>query len=343
MRSAVFQAKQTLAVVTRDRPPLAAGQVLLGVRYCGICGTDVRAYVQGGSIPFGTVLGHELCGEVVERGPGLQGHRLGSRVAVNPMPACGHCPACRRGEYTLCPEAVRQEIGFSPDFAGGMAEFVRIEHPDHMLIPLPDEVSFEQAALVEPLAVSLHAVKMSGQRIGQTALVCGCGMIGLGIIAFLRHAGAGLIVAVDRVPAKLEVARRLGADLALTAGDPAELVAQVRACTQGQGPDRVFECAGTPATFRLAPELVRKGGQVVLAGFCDQDVPINPHTLVMRAVELKAVLGYHDDFGDVVRFLARRPFDPRELITAVVPLEDAAGGFRRVLEDPQAIRVLLQP
>lgn len=107
------------------------------------------------------------------------------------------------------------------------------------------------------------------------------------------------------------------------------------------GPSWATNCA--VRWWSEAPGLVRKGGQVVLAGFCDQDVPINPHTLVMRAVELKAVLGYHDDFGDVVRFLARRPFDPRELITAVLPLEDAAGGFRRVLEDPQSIRVLLQP
>lgn len=344
MKSAIFEARRTIRLVERARPAAAGGEVLLRVRYCGICGTDVRAYARGAHIPFGTVMGHEICGEVVERGPRVRGHELGTRVAVNPMPACGACHHCRRGEYTLCNEAVRREIGFSPEHDGGLAEYVLVRHPEEMLVPLPDAVTFEQAALVEPLAVSLHAVKMSRHMIGETALVLGAGMIGLGTVAFLRQAGAGLVAAADRSSAKLELARRLGADVTLPVNDETDLVARVHELTEGRGPDRVFECAGTPAAFRLAPRLVKKGGQVVLVGFCDEDVTINPLDLVMRAVELKAVLGYHDDFGDVVRFLARQPFDARDLVTDVIPLEDVDGrGFGRVLEDPQAIRILVTP
>jgi (R,R)-butanediol dehydrogenase/meso-butanediol dehydrogenase/diacetyl reductase len=344
VKSALFEAMRTIRIVERPRPEVSGGEVLLRVRYCGICGTDVRIYTKGTPSRLGTVLGHELCGEIVACGPEARGHRPGTRVAVNPMPACGACYHCRRGEYSLCAEAGRREIGFSPEYDGGMAEYVLIRQPDQMLIPLPDTVTFEQAALVEPLAVSLHAVKLSGQRIGETALVLGTGMIGLGVVAFLRHAGAGLIVAADRSPAKLELARRMGADVVLEVAEGADLAAQVRGLTGGRGPDRVFECAGTPAAFRLAPQLVKRGGQVVLAGFCDEEVLINPHTLVMGAVELKAVIGYYDDFGDVVRFLARQPFDVQDLISGVIPLEDVeARGFRKVLEDPGTIRVLVRP
>ena len=344
MKSAVFESKSRLQVVDRPKPEVGPSDVLLRTRYCGICGTDVHAYKQGLFIPCGTVMGHELCGEVVARGPKVSGHEMGTRVAVNPMPRCGACFHCRRGEYTLCDIASREEIGFSPEYDGGFAEYVLIRHPDEMLIALPDTVSFEEAALVEPLAVSLHTVKMSRHAPGGTALVLGAGMIGLGTIAFLRLGGAGRVVVADFSKAKLELARRMGADELLQPQDEKDLVAHVRELTDGRGPDIVFECAGTASTFRLAPQCVRKGGQVILAGFCEQDVPINPLSLVLRAIELKAVLGYHDDFAEVVRFLGRKPFATTDLITDTVALDDIdTKGFQRVVGDPEAIRVLVHP
>jgi threonine dehydrogenase-like Zn-dependent dehydrogenase len=344
MKCAVFESRGRLRVVDRPTPQVGPTDVLLRTRYSGICGTDVRAYAQGRHIPFGTVMGHELCGEVVEVGREVRDRVVGARVAVNPMPWCGTCFHCRRGEYPLCDIGIREEIGFSPEYDGGLAEYVLIRHPDEMLIALPDAVSFESAALVEPLAVSLHAVRMSRHSLGRTALVLGAGMIGLGVVSFLRLGGAGRIVVADRSAAKLGLARRMGADDLIEPQGDEDLVARVRELTDGRGPDVVFECAGTADAFRVAPRCARKGGQVVVVGFCEQDVPINPLELVLRAVELKAVLGYHDDFADVVRFLAREPFDVGDLITDVVPLEDVdARGFQRVLNDPEAIRVLVRP
>jgi (R,R)-butanediol dehydrogenase/meso-butanediol dehydrogenase/diacetyl reductase len=344
LRSAIFEARERLAVVDVATPEPGEGEVLLRVRYCGICGTDVRAYREGRHIPFGTVMGHELCGEIVARGRGVRGHALGGRVAVNPMPRCGRCFHCARGEYTLCEAAVREEIGFSPEHPGGLAEHVLVRHPDEMLVPLPDAVSFEQAALAEPLAVSLHAVRMSRHAPGGSALVIGAGMIGLGVVAFLRRGGAGRILAADLSATKLARAGRMGADALLQPASGDDLVERARALCGGVGPDVVFECAGTASTFRLAPRCARKGGQVIVAGFCDEEVPLSPLELVLRAIELKAVLGYHDDFEEVVRFLEGAPFDPADLVTDVVGLDDVdARGFRRVLADPEAIRILVRP
>ncbi len=265
------------------------------------------------------------------------------RVIVNPLARCGRCYWCARGEFSLCQTAFAEEIGFHPEHPGGLADYLLIRHPEAMLLEIPASVGMNEAALAEPLATSLHALRLSRFRAGDAALVLGAGMIGLGLVRFLKLAGAGRIVALEPSAHKAALARDMGADEVI---DPSrgreESLQALLAESEGLGFPLVFECSGVASVFQDASRYARKGGQLVLVGFCESEVGVRPLDWILKELEVKAILGYYDEFADVIEALERKQIPADSFITDIVSLERAEeDGYRRILRDADPIRILV--
>jgi (R,R)-butanediol dehydrogenase/meso-butanediol dehydrogenase/diacetyl reductase len=334
-----------IQIQERPKPEVRSGEVLVKVEYCGICGSDVHGYLNGIMVPVGTVMGHECCGVVAEVGEGIQNFQPGDRVVVKPIPQCGKCYWCQRGQYSLCCEAFGRAIGISPNHDGAFAEYVRIEYPDEMLFKLPSNVSFEEAALIEPLATSLHGVRLSRFKPGDRVVVIGMGTIGLGVIQFLRLGGAGKIIVLEISSPKARIAQELGADVILNPLSEGEsLRDRIFSLTDGVGADLVFDCAGVPFSFQTSINYVKSGGQVMVVGINDKEVPINPFMLVLWEVEMKGVLGYYDEFKYVIEFLDQKRIKTDLLISDIIPLVDLEEkGFKRLLASHDDVKILVKP
>ncbi len=345
MKAPVLTALSRIEFQEKPRPRVGPGDVLVKVEYCGICGSDVHGYLNGIMVPIGTVMGHECTGVVAEVGKDIRNFVTGDRVVAKPIAQCGRCYWCQRGQYSLCPQALGRAIGISPDHDGAFAEYVRIEFPNDMLFKLPANVSFEEAALVEPLATSLHGVRMSRLKPGDRAVVIGAGTIGLGVLQFLKLGGAGKIIVLEVSSAKSRIAEKLGADVILNPLSEGEgLRDRIFSLTDGIGADVVFDCAGVPFSFQTCINYVKSGGQVMVIGINDKEVPINPFMLVIWEVEMKGVLGYYDEFKYVIEFLAQKRIRTDLLISDIIPLVDVEEkGFKRLLASHDDVKILVKP
>ncbi|MFI6924233.1 2,3-butanediol dehydrogenase [Nonomuraea spiralis] len=339
MRAAVWHGAKDVRVedvLVREPGP---GEVTIAVAYCGICGSDLHEYADGPhAIPVGEphpesgvrapiVLGHEFCGTVTGLGEGVTGLAPGDRVAVEPHYRCGTCPRCLAGEYNIC-----RHFGFAGLMGhGGLAE--RATVPAYMLHRLPEAVPLEQAAVFEPAAVALHAVRRAGIREGDTVAVLGLGPIGLLVARFAARAGAGRVVAADRSPARLELARRLGAE----AGDDlAEAVG-------GEGADVVFEAVGSQDTLRACLAATRRGGRVVFLGLTGT-VSLDAFALVNNEQTIVTSVGYRDVYPELIRMVAEEGEDLAAIVTATIPLEDVVSdGFEALLRGQEQVKVLVRP
>jgi threonine dehydrogenase-like Zn-dependent dehydrogenase len=331
--------------IEKQKPEINAGEALVKVEYCGICGSDVHGYQNGIMIPIGTVMGHECSGIVSAVGDAVKNVKPGDRIAVKPMPQCGKCYWCQRGQYSICPEAIESGIGINTDNDGAFAEYVRIRYPEKMLFKLPSNVSFSDAALIEPLATSLHAVRMSRVRSGDCVLILGAGMIGLGTLQFLLLAGAGDIIVIEPSPQKSQLALELGADVVLSPFvEKEELNDEIFKLTNGVGADVVFECAGVPMAFQTCLDYVKSGGQVIVVGINDKDVAFNNFQMVVREIEMKGVLGYYDEFKDVVKHLSCGEIKVEPLISNIISLNKIEEkGFKRLMATKDIVKILVKP
>jgi (R,R)-butanediol dehydrogenase/meso-butanediol dehydrogenase/diacetyl reductase len=345
MKVPVLRDLQQIEFIEKPKPEIRAGEVLVRVEYCGICGSDVHGYLNGITIPPGTVMGHEFSGTISKVGDAVKNFHPGERVAVKPIPQCGECYWCQKGQYSICAKGLERGIGITPDNDGAFASWVRIKYPDETLFKLPSGLSFKQAALVEPLATPLHAITMSRFRPGDHVVIIGAGMIGLGVLQFLKLKQAGHIIVLETSPEKLQIAREMGADMALdplAEGD--RLKDKVFEQTGGIGADVVFECAGAPAAFQTCMDYVKSGGQVMVVGINDQDVAFNSFQMVVREIEMKGVLGYYDEFGEVIGYLDRGEIDTERLISDIIKLDELEEkGFKRLIATRDKIKILVKP
>lgn len=345
MRVAVFTGLQKIEFTEKQKPVIQSGEVLVKVEYCGICGSDVHGYLNGIMIPTGAVMGHECSGLVSEVGDGVNKFQPGDRVAIKPMPQCGECHWCQRGQYSLCPEALKRGIGITTDHDGAFAEYVRIQYPHEMIFKLPSNIPFEDAALIEPLATSLHAVRMSRFGPGDRVVVIGAGMIGLGTLQFLRLEGAGHITVLEMSPKKLRLALEMGADEVLNPTSEGEdLKDKIFELTNGIGADVVFECAGVPLSFQTCADYVKSGGQVIVVGINDKDVTFNNFQMVVREIEMKGVLGYYDEFREVIQYLAQGKIWTEPLVSDIIELTDLEEkGFKHLIASQDMVKILVKP
>lgn len=340
--SAVWHRARDIRIERRERPALGPGEIRIRVTRCGICGSDMHEYLNGPhAIPVGEphglsgvsaplVLGHEFTGEVIEA-PGGSDLSTGQRVAVEPEYRCGSCTACLRGDYNLC-----EDMGFAGLMGhGGMAEEAVL--PRYMLHPLPDAVSDRQAAVLEPAAVALHAIRRSGLVAGQTVAVAGAGPIGLLLVQFAAVAGARRIVVSDISDARLARARAMGATE--TANPSRESLAGIAA-----GVDVAFEAVGMETALDDAIGAVRKGGKVVLVGLFGAPAQFDAFDLVNREVEIVPSCGYRHVYPDLIGLIAAGAVDPAVIVTREVRLADVvSGGFETLSGPNDDIKVLVVP
>lgn len=349
MKAALLKGVKELVLEEVPVPEISDDEVLVEVRYCGICGSDVGSYRTRDLIQPGTYLGHEFSGVLAKVGKNVKGWKVGDRVVCNELYECGECYACKHAFPSACPHCLEEEIGCRPGLenAGGFAKFVRVRYPEYRLYSLPDELSFEEGTLVEPLAVSLHAVRMSIFKPRDRVMVLGCGMIGLGAITHLKNAGAGLIIATRGKNKKRgEVAMKLGADYVFSPAEVPDLKEKVFELTDGEGVDVVFECSGTPQAFQSAPGFLRPRGQIIVVGLLVHEVPIVPSLFTLGEYSLQgSFCYYHDEFPMVMEFLKRRLLPVTEIITSKIKLSDIVKKGFDVLTSPShdEIKIIVEP
>ncbi len=343
MKALVLEASMRLSYTDVPTPRPGPGEVLVDVRACGICGSDVHGMDgrTGRRIPP-VVMGHEAAGVVAALGPDTHGWNVGDRVAFDSTLFCGKCEECRSGRFNLCDE--RRILGAStPEQKkdGAFAEYVTL--PAHVLVRIPDGVSFEQAALAEPLSVALHAVARARTGPGESAVVVGTGVIGLLAVQALREAGVDPVIGIDLDLGRLELARSLGARHTFPAGMDS-LEQAVREVTGGRGAHVAIEAVGIAAAIRTAIGCVRRAGKVVLVGNLVADVDIPLQTVITNELTLLGSCATADEYAHGLDLLARGAIDVEPLISAVAPLSDGADWFDRLHRaEPGLLKVILTP
>lgn len=340
MKALVFEGPWEMPLRERPDPQASAGEVVVAVRAAGICGSDVHGYIGAtGRRTPGVVMGHEASGVVALVGEGVASVRPGDRVALRSVLSCGTCESCRAGRPNICGR--RRGLGMHLD--GAYAECVRL--PEALVAPLPAELSFEQGAMIEPLAVAMHAVNITPIELMDHVVIVGAGTIGLLTLLAVRLRGAGRIVVTDRSRHRLDVARRLGADRAIDvdAGDP---VAAVLEALDGAGADAVFEAVGSTPTVQQSVSIVRPGGHVTWIGNSEPRVELGMQDLVTKELTLRGAYAYGRDgeFDRAAATLASGRVDVRPLIERVAPLGEGTELFRELAEGRlAAVKVLLSP
>jgi L-iditol 2-dehydrogenase len=332
-----------LEVTDVPAPEIGPDDLLVRVRACGICGSDIHGFdgSSGRRIPP-LVMGHEAAGVVAEVGAAVEDLRPGDRITFDSMVHCGECHYCRAGRSNLCDH--RRVLGVScGDYRrhGAFAEYLSI--PRHIAYRLPDSVSFEHAAMVEPLSVVFHAVGLSPPRLGDTAVVVGTGMIGLLVVQALRRAGCGRVIAVDLEDAKLDLARKLGADDALNPR-AVDVPARVRELTGGHGADVAVEAVGATAPVETAVACLRKGGALTLVGNLSPRIEFPLQSIVTREIKVLGSCGSAGEYPACLEALERGAIDVAPLISAAAPLEEGPSWFERLYGGEKGLmKVILKP
>ncbi len=317
------------------------GKAVVDITYCGICGTDVHAYLSGE--PYNpAICGHEWCGHVSAVGDGVHNVREGDRVAIGVAAACGQCAPCQRGNAGHCERAFMGAIGVGPLAAphGGFASAIAFDAS--RLYHVPDGMSDEAAGILEPATVAVHALRRTPLHLGDTAIVIGGGPIGLLVLQAARAAGAGHVVLLEPQESRRAMGLKLGAD---AAWDPREEdTAEKIAATFGPGADAVFECAGVPATIGQAVSLVRRGGLVSLVGVANNAAQINPGEWLIKEVRLTSSLAYlHEDFEVCKDLVATGRIQCEPLHTSTTGLAGLNDAFQRLADSPQEVKILVNP
>lgn len=338
MKAAVYKGVNApLQIEDVAMPRAERGGLVFRVGACGICASDLHA-AESGMCPAGVVFGHEYAGEVVEVGPDVADWKIGDRMVALPGKPCGTCAACHAGRYVECASFVLQ--GFDPRMPGAYAEYATAMAGMAMKIPaaLPDQT----AATIEPLAVGLGAWRSAAVPAGASVLVVGAGIIGLAVAKWARFFGAAEVGISEMVPARLERARTLGADIVIDAGQHADPVAEYQRQT-GRAPSVVFECVGRPIVDKLIA-MAPIGAQLVLVGTGMQPERFTVLSAAMKRLRMTFVLGYEPtDFPFVLRMLANGRITSEGMVTAVIALDEVPATFARLQAPNDHCKVLITP
>jgi 2-desacetyl-2-hydroxyethyl bacteriochlorophyllide A dehydrogenase len=336
MKAAVWYGGKNVRIEDTPRPEIRDDEVLVNVKAVAICGSDLHAY-KGMSKrrkpPL--VMGHEFSGEIIKVGKKVKRFSNGERVVVEPLISCGKCKPCTRGKTNVCEN--RKLIGLQ--LSGAFAEYVSVI--ENKCYKLPNNVSFEEAALVEPLAVAVHAVNITPIEKGDTILIIGSGTIGLLTVQVTRNCNAGKIITTDVYDYLLDVAKNLGANVVINTknDDPLKTIS-----SDFGGVDVVFEAVGLQETVQQALSLVRCGGCVTLIGMFQDKMELNMLNVAVKEIMIQGSYGYtSDDFKQALKLIASGKVKVKPLITHVLPLIDIAKGFDILdRKKENAIKVVLK-
>jgi len=347
MKAARWHGVKDIRVEDIPEPGPKAGEVKIKVAWTGICGSDLHEYLAGpifvpveqnhplshDKAPI--TMGHEYCGTVSELGAGVTGLAVGDRVAIEPIFACGICAACLEGKYNLC-----ESLGFV-GLSGGHGGFAaQSVVPARMVHKMPEGLSMEQGALVEPAAVALHAVRLSKIRAGDKAAVFGAGPIGLLVVEALRVAGASEIHVVE----PSEVRRQKALDLGATAViDPmaTDAVAAIRAATGGV--HVAFEVTGVPQVLPQCIDATRHEGQVLIVSIWEKAASFQPNTVVLKERQLQGTIAYRNVYPAVMALMTQGYFSADQLVTKRIALDDiVAEGFEALVNEKSHVKILVK-
>ncbi len=343
MKAMLLTEYKQLEVTTVEDPTVGPKDLLVQVRACGICGSDIHGYdgSSGRRIPP-LVMGHEAAGVVTRVGDEVTDFKVGDHVTFDSTVSCGECFHCRRGEINLCDN--RTVLGVScGEYRrhGAFAELVAV--PQHICYHLPDEMPFEHAALIEAVSVAVHAANRTPIALGGTAVVVGSGMIGLLTIQAIRLAGAAKVIAVDLDQDRLDLAAQLGADVGLKA-DQVDVAAEVKKLTAGRGADAALEVVGATATIDTAIECVRKGGVVTLVGNLAPRVEMPLQKIVTRELSVYGSCASCGEYPECIELMRTGAIRVAPLITATATLEEGPEWFSRLYAGEKgAMKVIIQP
>ena len=346
MKAAIIKGRRLIAVEEVPTPSIQPGILLLKTRCCSICGSDLEyldgafEFLKGGELHAGAILGHEFSAEVMAVGEGVKGWSVGDRVAPGYLwGACGQCYFCRHKLYHLCvggsPRASFLEVMGYANLSGAMAEyFVR---PPTFVQKVPDSVSDEEAALVEPLCTGVGGVEAAGIKPGDSAVVIGAGKIGLGTMLCAKVAGAAPIIVIDVIKSRLDKALEMGADVVLNANE-VDVISEVVKLTEA-GPDAVLICVRDGRVLNQAVDMVRRGGIIVIAGFM-LPTEVTPTAWIWRELRFVAIFVGPTDTS--MRLIANKQVNVKPLISEIMPLEDVQRGFDSMWSGKNMV-VLLKP
>lgn len=335
MRALYIQKPLEAHVGEKEEPALADGQVLLRVRFVGMCGSDLSSFRgKNPLVSYPRIPGHEIAATIEAPGPGVpERFQAGMAVTLSPYTSCGICASCRRKRPNACKN--NQTLGVQRD--GAMTEYLSVPHEK---LIVAESLQLRDLSLVEPLTVGYHAARRGRVAAGEQVVVLGCGAVGLGAIAAASFHGAA-VIAVDVDERKLELAKRAGANAGINSKSQ-PVAERVSGLTDGLGPDVVIEAIGTPETFRLAVDLVAFTGRVVYVGYAKDEVQYDSRLFVQKELD---ILGSRnalpEDFEGVIRMLSETEFPLQEMVSRVVQLDAVPQALQDWYAAPASISKIL--
>ncbi len=337
MKAAIFiEPGRPLTVEEVDDPTPGNADIVMKVHSCGICGTDLHMTEDHGpefSLPKGGTPGHEYAGEVVEIGKNVKRFKVGDRICAQPFAGCGNCPSCRAGRPFFCSR--------KQSFGAGFAEYALVG--EQTSVRLHESLSFDDGALVEPLAVGLHGATLGNVSPGDNVLVLGAGAIGLATAFFARRLGAGKVVVAATSRRRERYATALGADRFLVPEAGQSLTEAVLE-EFGALPDVVLECAGMSGCLDQAIEVVRPHGSVIAMGFCTAPDPVLPAAIMFKEITLRGSNCYTiDEYAEVVDILAGGALEPRQMVSQKISLDQVPEVFEGLRSANNQCKVQVKP
>ncbi len=335
MKAAVFKEVGRPMVVEEVADPAPTDkQLVVKVGYCGICGTDLHSTREGAAtVACDSILGHEFVGEVVEIGKSLKNQwNKDDRVCSLPFLSCGQCVSCLTGRPFECAELKCTGL----DVPGGFAEYVTTGALE--TIKLPEDLELERAALIEPLAVGLHAVRIAGMKAGQRVLITGGGPVGLAVALWARFLGARDVVVSEFAEKRKVLATSLGATAVI---DPGKDLAEQFGDATGGEVDMIFECVGVPGLIQQCIEMAPRHCRIVGVGVCEQADSFMPFMALVKELQFQFAIAYtRDDFETVIAMLAQARIDASAMVTDIIPLEEMPAAFEALRTPSRQCKVL---
>lgn len=339
MKCLKLAGKKSLVVGKIDAPVSENGSVIIKVEACGICGSDIHNWDTGE--PAGLVMGHEFCGTVIDSGD-RRDIKIGDKVTGLPISPCGHCDACKTANPQYCPETWTNAVGLSLKNPGGYAEYTSCR--SDLVKRIPNNISFDEGTLVEPSAVSLHAVALADIKIGAKVLVIGGGIIGLMACEFAKLEGASYVAMLETNIARAKKSTMVGKADEYFDALKEDTMSKLKKASKG-GFDIVIECCGNSAAVSEAILAVRPGGKIILVGVSTGPVTIPTVAAVLGEVTIIGAIAYTEkEFDTCIDLISNKRLNVKKYIDEIIPLEGANEAFKRLTNgNDSAVKIIFHP